>query len=134
MNRTQITTAALGALALVLAAIGLKLAEHAGIIRTVGGDRTFQVMLGLGLAFYGNVIPKRLGALRGLASASRRQRALRVAGWSFSLAGLAYAGLSIAAPDPIGDALAMGVVAAAMTITLAFAAACARDSARASRD
>ena len=126
MNHARLMPAVAAAAALVLAALALKAAEHTGLIRPPGAGRSFQVMLGVGLALYANRIPKDLGAMRGLAAAGRKQAALRVAGWSFCLAGIAYALLTAVLPTPTGDAMAIGAVAAAMAVTLVSIAACGR--------
>ncbi len=124
MNTRSIVVGALGAAGLILAAIALKLAEHAHLIPQLSNGRAFQVIIGLALAFYANFIPKRLGALRNPEAASRKQAATRVAGWSFTLAGLAYAGLSAFVPSDLGDALAMGAMGAAVAVTMVYALAC----------
>ena len=124
MNRARLMPAAAAAAALLLAALALKAAVHTGLISPPGAGRSFQVMLGVGLALYANRIPKDLGAMRGLAAASRKQAALRVAGWSFCLAGIAYAVLTAVLPTPTGDALGAGAVAAALVLTLVVITAC----------
>ena len=124
MNTKSLMTGGAAAALLIAAALGLKVAEHSQLIAPVTGARSFQVMIGLGLAFYANFIPKTLGAMRNPASASRRQAALRVAGWSFTVAGLAYAGLSAFAPTELSDLLSMLIMGSAVAITLIYAAAC----------
>jgi len=49
------------------------------------------------------------------------QAALRVGGWSLTLAGLAYAGLWAFAPLPVADVASMIVVAAALVLTFGYA-------------
>jgi hypothetical protein len=125
MNTRSMITGAGAAVLLIAAAVALKAAEHARLIPPIDSGRSFQVLIGLGLAFYANFIPKNLGAMRNPAAAGRRQSALRVAGWSFTVAGLAFAGLSAFAANPAGDLLATGVMASAIAITLIYAIACA---------
>jgi hypothetical protein len=74
--------------------------------------RTFQVLIGLVLAVYGNFLPK--DANRAVAECvSRYPWLLRFGGWSFTLAGIAYAALWAFAPFSVADRLAMPIVAAA---------------------
>ena len=124
MNARSILISVGAAAGLILAAFGLKAAEHAGLVPAAIGDKSFNVMIGLGLAFYGNFIPKRLGVVRSAAAAGRRQTMLRVSGWSFTLAGLAYAALTLALPFPLGNTLGMAAIGSAMAINLAFVLAC----------
>jgi len=124
MNTRSIIVGALGAAGLILAALALKFAERAHLIPALSNGRAFQVIVGLALAFYANFIPKRLGALRNPEAASRKQAATRVAGWSFTLAGLAYAGLSAFVPTDLGDFLATFIMGSAVAVTLIYAAAC----------
>jgi len=124
MNTRSIAAGALGAAGLILAAVALKQAEHAHLIPAMSNGRVFQVMMGLGIAVYANFIPKSLGAMRNTEVATRKQAAARVAGWSFTLAGLAYAGFSAFMPDDLGDTLAMGAMGAAVAVTLVYALAC----------
>ena len=59
--------------------------------------------------------------MAGIAAAvARAQSALRVGGWSMTLAGLAYAGLWAFAPLGVANIASMVVVAAAMLITMGF--------------
>ena len=130
MNTRSLVTGALGAAGLILAAVALKQAEHAHLIPALSNGRAFQVIIGLALAFYANFIPKKLGAMRHPEVATRKQAATRVAGWSFTLAGLAYAGFSAAMPNDLGDDLAMGAMAAAVAVTLVYVLACVIVSSR----
>jgi hypothetical protein len=50
------------------------------------------------------------------------QTALRVGGWSLTIAGLAYAGLWAFAPLSVADTAGLFVVAAATLLTLGYAA------------
>jgi hypothetical protein len=82
-----------------------------------------QVVIGLTLAAYANLMPKDVGRWRASATAAARaQSALRVGGWSMTLAGLAHAGIWAFAPLPVAHVAAIAVVASAMLITLIYAA------------
>jgi len=107
---------------ILAAAAGLDYLEGAGLIGAEGAKRTMQVVIGLVLAAYANLMPKQIGRLRGTPQAeSRAQAALRVGGWSMTLAGLGYAGLWAFAPPPVADIASMTVVAAALAATLGYA-------------
>jgi hypothetical protein len=115
-----------GALALAVlilaAAWGLRNAEGAGVIGAEGARRMMQVLIGLGFAAYANRMPKRLGAARGEPRAEAwAQAALRVGGWSMTLAGLSYAGLWAFAPLPVADIVSLAVIAVAIGITFGYA-------------
>ncbi|MDP3749832.1 MAG: hypothetical protein Q8Q88_22610 [Phenylobacterium sp.] len=113
---------ALGLAAVLLAAAyGLRYAEDAGWLGADGARRAMQMLIGLGLAAYANTMPKQLGAARGSPRAeSSTQAALRVGGWSFVLAGLAYAALWAFAPLPLADVASMAIVVAAIVATLGY--------------
>lgn len=117
--------------ALVLAAVflaiaaGLRFAAGEGMMTDDLAQRAVQVLIGLGLAAYANVMPKQIGGPRKSAEAeTRSQAALRVGGWSMTLAGLAYAGLWAFAPRDFADIAGMVVVAGAMVLTLGYAVWC----------
>lgn len=104
-------------------AFALRYAEGAGMIGTDGARRAMQVLIGLMLAGYANIMPKQLGPARGTARAeAAAQAALRVGGWSLTLAGVAYAGLWAFAPLEIADVAGLAVVAAATVLTAGYAA------------
>jgi hypothetical protein len=78
-------------------------------------------MSGLILAAYSNLMPKEVGRWRASAIAmARAQTALRVGGWSMTLAGLTYAGLWAFAPLAFANIASMAVVASAMLITISY--------------
>lgn len=133
MNANRMRTSLFLA-ALLLAGAGLlKYAQHLGVIEPDFAERATGVMIGLMLAYYGNVIPKAVGTSRNLEAGARRQSALRVSGWAFALAGLAYAALSPIAPKGMGDSISIAAVALAVIVTLGYAvwigATCARNDA-----
>lgn len=82
--------------------------------------RTFQVLLGLTLAVYGNFLPKNANRVAAEACVSRRQSLLRFGGWSFALAGVTYSALWAFAPFSVADRLAMPIVAAATLVTAGY--------------
>ena len=115
------------ALALLIlgAAAGLRYAASAGLLTPDDSRRAIQVMIGLLLAAYANFMPKQIGSARSSPQAeARAQSALRVGGWSLTLAGIAYAGLWALAPLDFADVASMVVVAAALVLTLAYAIWC----------
>ena len=117
LKRTMFAVA-LAVLTLVMAA-GLKYAQSLDLIGPDAARRTMQVTVGLILAAYSNLMPKDVGPWRASAAAvARTQSALRVGGWSMTLAGLAYAGLWAFAPLGVADVASTAVVALAMLITM----------------
>jgi len=116
-------TGAIALAALILgSALALRYAESAGMVGEEGARRTMQVLIGLMLAGYANLMPKQMGRASGSAVAeARAQAALRVGGWSLTLAGLGYAGLWALAPLEIADTAGLIVVAAATLLTLGYA-------------
>ena len=113
--------------ALGLAAVFLGLAfahRYAGATGWISEDlsrRIVQVIIGLGLAAYGNLMPKQGGKPRASARAeTAAQAALRVGGWSMALAGLVYAALWAFAPLAFADAASLVVVLGATVLTLGF--------------
>jgi uncharacterized membrane protein len=125
MNTKSMTVGVIWAAVLIASALGLKSAQHAHLIDADVALRGEQVMIGLGLAFYGNYIPKNLRSASSATVASRMQSAQRVAGWGFMLAGLIYAALSAFAPHGIGETLAMLAVFAAVVVTVIYSVICA---------
>ena len=112
---------ALAAFILAAAAI-LSWAGNAGLIQPEDGRRTIQVIIGLVLAAYANLMPKQLGRPRHSPRAeAAAQAVLRVGGWSLTLAGIAYAGLWAFAPLSIADTASMIAVAFALVVTIAYA-------------
>ena len=116
------TTFAVAFAVLVLGmAASLKYAQSLDLIAPDAAKRTMQVTIGLMLAAYANLMPKDVGPWRSSAAAvARTQSALRVGGWSMTLAGLAYAGLWAFAPLAFADVASTVVVASAMVITMGY--------------
>jgi hypothetical protein len=122
MITRKLAAALVQAMLFLAAAAGLRYAEGAGLIGPDGARSAIQVLIGLLLAAYANFVPKQIGRLRGSAlAASRAQATLRFAGWSLTLAGLAYAGLWAFAPLDVADTASFAVVAAALLATIGYA-------------
>jgi hypothetical protein len=119
-------------------ALALRYAGNAGLLDEETGRRAMQVLIGLMLAGYANLMPKQLGRARNSAAAeASAQAALRVGGWSLTLAGLTFAGLWAFAPLAFADVASIVVVVAAMLVTAGYAirafTACSRTDAAAGR-
>jgi hypothetical protein len=123
MILTRMTAAmALGGFILITAAT-LKYAQAENAISPEATKRSMQVLFGLMLAAYANVMPKDIGNWQASSRAvARSQSALRVGGWSLTLAGLASAGLWAFAPLAVADVAAMAIVASALLITMGYGA------------
>ena len=118
-----------GAIALAVtflaAAAALRYAALQGVIGEDIATRAVQVIIGLGLAAYANVIPKQGGGpRRSVEAETRAQAAQRVGGWAMTLAGLAHAGLWAFAPLSFASPASMVVVGGAVVLTLGHAVWC----------
>lgn len=103
-------------------AFTLRYVEAEGMIGADGARRAMQVLIGLMLAGYANLMPKQLGRPRGTPRAeAAAQAVLRVGGWALALAGIAYAGLWAFAPLDVADVAGMAVVAAATLLAVGYA-------------
>jgi len=121
MIRKRILSAIAFAAVLLGTAAALSYAQGLDLIEPDTARRTIQVMIGLQLAAYANLMPKDAGRWRSSPLAmARSQSALRVGGWSMTLAGLTHAGLWAFAPLTLASVAAMAVVAAAMLITIGY--------------
>ena len=109
-----------GTMLVVIALV--KTAQHTHVISADAATRAGQFIIGLSLAIFANAMPK---ALKGDES-PRKFASLRFSGWVFTLAGLAYALLSLFAPHDIADTLSMAAVAGAMVLTIAYGLWCSR--------
>ena len=113
------------AIAFLATAAALRYAGSQGLIGEDVATRAVQVIIGLGLAAYANVMPKQVGGPRRSAEAeTRTQAAQRVGGWSITLAGLVHAGLWAFAPLPFASLASMVVVGGALVLTLSYAVWC----------
>jgi hypothetical protein len=119
LKRTSIAVAL--AVGILAAAPALRYAQNLESITPDTARRAMQVMIGLILAAYANLMPKDVGSWRASARAvERSQSALRVGGWSLTLAGLSYAGLWAVAPIALADVAATVIVAIAMLVTVGY--------------
>jgi hypothetical protein len=111
--------------ALVIAAVQvggallLSLASKRGMIDKDIATRGVMVLIGLGVAAYGNTMPKLLDGPPppSLATAALRQAVTRTGGWAMMLAGVAYAAVWAFAPRDVaqvGGLVAVGAGLAAM--------------------
>ena len=105
--------------AVIWAAIMLGVALAASFARRQGlidGDTTMRIiaMNGLMIAYYGNLIPKKV------APHAIARKAMRVSGWSLVLSGLVYAGLWAFAPIPVAVMFGTGAVFAGVIVTLGY--------------
>ena len=97
----------------------LNIAHKRGMIDAESVKRGIGVLIGLGVAAYGNTMPKLLEGPppASLRLAELRQAVSRIGGWAMTLAGLTYAGLwAFARPDVafVGGLVAVGAGAAVM--------------------
>jgi len=123
MIRKRTSVAVAVAILVMASAAVLRYAQGAGLIEEDAARRTMQVMIGLILAAYANLMPKDVGPWQASALAvARAQSTLRVGGWSMTLAGLAYAGLWAFAPLGFVNLASMVVVASAMVIMMGYGA------------
>jgi hypothetical protein len=119
LKRTSIAVG-LGVIILGTAA-ALRYAQALDLIGPDAAKRTMQVMIGVMFAAYSNLMPKDLGPWQASAAAmARAQSALRVGGWTLTLAGLSYAGLWAFAPLAFADVASTAVVASALVITMGY--------------
>jgi hypothetical protein len=113
---------ALAVAALMLAsAAALRYTANTGVVTDDVAERGMQMIIGLWLAVQGNFMPKSIRGSRSLEAGRRVQAALRVGGYAFTLAGLAYAGVWAFAPLQIADSASIIIVASAMLLTMGYA-------------
>ncbi len=120
VNKRLVYSLALAAVILATSAM-LTYAQSLDLVGPDVARRTMQILIGLVLAGYANLMPKDIGRMRGtVQAAARSQSALRVGGWSLALAGLGYAGVWAFAPIEVADSASTAIVVAAMLVTLAY--------------
>ena len=106
---------------ILASAAALRYAQGVESISPDAARRVMQVLIGLLLAAYANLMPKDIGPWRGsVRAAARSQSALRVGGWSMTLAGIGYAGIWAVAPISVADVASMLLVAIAMLVTVGY--------------
>lgn len=119
---TRLIPAIALAIVFLATAAGLKYAESVDLVAPDMAQRAVQVMIGLTLAGFANMMPKRLGSQRlSLEAEARMQAARRVGGWFLTLAGLAHAVIWALAPVSVAPAASMSVVGTGLAITIGFA-------------
>jgi hypothetical protein len=119
LKRTGVAVAI--AVFILAAAAALRYAQSIQSISPDTARRAMQVMIGLILAAYANLMPKDVGRWPASArAAAKSQSVLRVGGWMLTLAGLGYAGLWAFAPIPYADVAAMALVALATIVTVGY--------------
>ena len=113
MNKELIASIAWGAGIIALALVAT-LARKAGY---VDGDTVTRVVIGVNglmIAWYGNRMPK------ALAPSPRARQVARVAGWSFVLSGIVYAGFWVFAPIQVAVIGGCGAVLLGMAVTFGY--------------
>lgn len=103
----------------VCGALLLTIASRQGMIDAGTAKRGVMVLVGLGIAAYGNRMPKMMDgpAPQSLAMAALRQAIHRVGGWAMMLGGLGFAGVWAFAPREVtaaGSLVAAGLGTAVM--------------------
>lgn len=111
-------------IAIALIGAGVLLALTFALKRNgVDATRTMEIIIGLGLGFYANFIPKNVAAAHG----PRTQAALRLSGYAFMLAGLGFAAAWAFLPLAAAFPLSMAVVGSALAVSLSYTVwACTR--------
>jgi hypothetical protein len=106
----------------VAGALLLTFARKLGWIDSETVTRGAMVIIGLGIAAIGNMMPKTRDGPPPptLELAALRQRVLRVSGWALLLGGLMFAGLSAFAPPNVAPIAAMITLGGAMAVMLVF--------------
>ena len=122
MNPNRISVALALAALIIGSSLALAYARGQEMIAEETARRVMQVMIGLMLAAYANVMPKELGRWRSAHAAKRSQMVARVGGWAMTLAGVGYAGLWAFTPVRFADPAGMALVAVATVLTLAYGA------------
>lgn len=104
----------------VSGALLLTLARQQGLLDAESVMRGAMVLIGLGVAAAGNMIPKSRDGVQlpTIALAALRQRVLRVAGWALMLGGLMFAALSAFAPRDVAPVAAMVALGGAMSVMM----------------
>ena len=84
------------------------------------GQRASMVLQGLFLAMLGNTMPRMLPPVSSMAcDGARVQTFQRRAGWTWALAGVAFALAWLALPDGVARPISMGAVVTAVALTVA---------------
>jgi len=105
-------------------ALLLTFAHRQGMIDAETAKRGVMVLIGLGLAAYGNRMPKMLEGPppQSLDVAELRQAIHRVGGWAMTLGGLAFAGLWAFAPRDVAQVSSVAAVVTGTAVMLGYGA------------
>lgn len=110
----------LGAVMIAVASL-LALARRQGWLDQAQIVRCFNIVLGLAMAVYSNLLPKMYGPPpRSLRQATLAQAVRRVSSWSMTLAFLIWTALWAFAPANLAGTASMAVVMCAMAISLGY--------------
>ena len=104
----------------VAGALLLTLARKQGWIDAEGVTRGAMVIIGLGVAAIGNMVPKTRDGPPPptMELAALRQRVLRISGWALMLGGLMFAGLSAFAPPDVAPMSAVITLGGSMAVMI----------------
>ena len=113
------TRSIMAAGSILAAALGIKLARTLGAFDADSLERVWGVVMGAVLVVMGNLMPKTLTPLAAQPrSESHTQSTRRFAGWSFVLAGLAYATVWMVLPVTQANTVAMLICASAVVLVV----------------
>ena len=114
---TQLRSSLIFAALMLISAGGLAYADRLGLASN-GDERIVGVMIGVLLAWTGNIMPKWGPSDCGACDATRGQSMRRFAGWMFTLAGLAHAAIWVVAPIEMANVIAMGAVGTVFVVVI----------------
>jgi len=97
-DRERLRRAVTGAGLILAASFGLAVVAALDLIDIAVSERAMGVVLGAVLVFVGNALPKTLEPVSSTRCAQTKQTLHRFAGWTFVLAGLAYAAAWVILP------------------------------------
>jgi hypothetical protein len=118
-QRRYFTNSVIGAGLIMIASLALKMASAGNFLEASMHERIWGVIMGIVLIYFGNLTPKILSPLtREKCSAPVERRLKLFTGWTFVLAGIAYAISWVALPIHMASTVAMSVVAFAVVLVL----------------
>lgn len=100
-------------------ALGLAWANNAGLISEESSRRASQVLAGLVVVYFANLVPKSLEPLLSGCEPSRAQAMQRFGGWTLVLGGLGYSAAWLAAPLDVARPAAITILATAVVLVVA---------------
>ncbi|MHC9084300.1 hypothetical protein ACYX7E_04575 [Luteimonas sp. RIT-PG2_3] len=123
-NRKHILFSIKLAVVMVGSALLLTLARKQGWIDADQVVRGYNIVMGLALAAYGNVMPKMMHPMppRSIHEATLAQSIARVSSWSMTLAFLAWAALWAFAPMDVARIGALAAVGTSVVVMLGYTA------------